>query len=59
MNIYRYNSFMKESNRKLGNLIIRNHSKKSSREEANKTKTTQLTDVDKKRATCPKFDNNL
>lgn len=53
---------MKETGRKqLGALIVRDHhSKKSSREEANKAKTPQLSEiVDKKRATHPKLDNNF
>ena len=53
---------MKETGRKqLGALIVRDHhSKKSSRDQANKTKTTNLTDVaDKKRATHPRLDHNF
>lgn len=45
---------MKET-RKIGNLIIREHSKRSSREEANKEKTPVAREHDKKKLTQQKF----
>jgi hypothetical protein len=45
--------------RKLGNLIIREGSKKSSRDEGNKTKTSLANENEKKRSTLPKFESNF
>ena len=52
---FKYN-MMKD--RKLGNFNIRDmrESSKKSKEEPNKTKTTLMGDVDKKRRTTPKMD---
>jgi hypothetical protein len=50
---------MKET-RKLGNLIIREGSKRTTREEANKTKTTSLSEQpERKRTAPPKMDSNF
>ena len=53
---------MKETNRKIGSFNIRDmreNSKRSSREEPNKTKSSLLSDIDKKRKTQPKFETNF
>ena len=52
---------MKDS-KKIGNFNIRDmreSSKKSQRDEPNKTKTSLMSDLDKKRRTAPKFDLEL
>lgn len=45
--------------RKLGNLIIRDGPKRTSKEEPNKTKTSMMSEQDKKRLTQPKLDSNF
>ncbi len=48
--------------RKTGTFNIRDmkeNSRRSSKEEPNKTKSSLMSDLDKKRRTQPKFDSNL